>query len=123
VCCGNPKHDAYGFRYWSHPGAFAEYLATGDLGKFEGFLASLWSVAFTVVGPEYVSMGAGECELPRTYLKNAFKTTYWRFAIFFIGSALSVAIVLPYNDKTLTVLSRGTRRGPALRLLPHTPLP
>lgn len=32
---GNPKHDAYGFRYWRDPGAFAEYVTTGSLGKFE----------------------------------------------------------------------------------------
>src|ERR1700761_1964773 len=35
---GNPKNDAYGFRYWNKPGAFAEYLDKGQLGKFEGFL-------------------------------------------------------------------------------------
>ena len=23
---GNPQHDAYGFRYWNNPGAFAEYF-------------------------------------------------------------------------------------------------
>jgi amino acid transporter len=34
---GNPKHDAYGFRYWKTPGAFAEYRTTGSLGRFEGF--------------------------------------------------------------------------------------
>lgn len=51
---GNPKHDVYGFRYWNNPGSFAEYLDTGSLGKFEGFLAALWSASFTVVGPEYI---------------------------------------------------------------------
>jgi amino acid transporter len=35
---GNPKHDAYGFRYWQNPGSFAEHITTGDLGRFEGFL-------------------------------------------------------------------------------------
>lgn len=43
---GNPEHDAYGFRYWNHPGAFAEYRSTGSLGKFEGFLAALWAASF-----------------------------------------------------------------------------
>lgn len=56
MCGGNPKHDAYGFRYWNKPGAFAEHLTTGSLGRFEGFLAALWSASFTVVGPEYISM-------------------------------------------------------------------
>lgn len=38
---GNPQHDAYGFRYWSSPGAFAAFHTKGDLGRFEGFLAAL----------------------------------------------------------------------------------
>lgn len=46
---GNPKHDAYGFRHWNHPGAFAEYRSTGTLGRFEGFLACLWSASFCKV--------------------------------------------------------------------------
>ncbi|KKY16828.1 putative general amino acid permease agp2 [Phaeomoniella chlamydospora] len=99
---GNPQHDAYGFRYWKNPGAFAEYVTTGSLGRFEGFLGALWSAAFTIVGPEYVAMVAGETERPRTYLKTAFKTMYWRFGFFFIGGALAVGIILPYNDPTLT---------------------
>jgi amino acid transporter len=82
---GNPQHDAYGFRYWNNPGAFAEHINTGSLGKFEGFLAALWSASFTVVGPEYISMVAAEAKRPRIYIKNAFKTVYWRFAIFFVS--------------------------------------
>jgi len=45
---GNPEHDAYGFRYWKDPGPFAEYLATGSLGKFEGFLGALWAASFCI---------------------------------------------------------------------------
>lgn len=53
----NPAHHAYGFQFWQTPGAFAEYLSTGSLGRFQGFLACLWSASFCVVGPEYISMG------------------------------------------------------------------
>ncbi|CRG89356.1 General amino acid permease AGP2 [Talaromyces islandicus] len=108
---GNPKHDAYGFRYWNSPGAFAEHITTGSLGRFEGFLAAVWSASFTVVGPEYMSMIAGETKLPRRYLKAAFKTTYARFAFFFIGSALCVGIVIPFNDKTLLDIISGSASG------------
>jgi len=108
---GNPKKDAYGFRYWNEPGAFAEYITTGPLGRFEGFLGCMWSAAFTVVGPEYLSMLAGEVKLPRRYLKNAFKVTYVRFAIFFIGSALCVGIVIPYNETTLLDIMAGKSGG------------
>jgi amino acid transporter len=108
---GNPKHNANGFLYWWKPGAFAEYIATGDLGRFEGFLACLWNAAFTIVGPEYVSMVSGETKLPRKYLKNAFKTTYARFAFFFIGSALCVGIVIPYNEPHLLAIISGKTGG------------
>ncbi|KAI1099521.1 amino acid permease/ SLC12A domain-containing protein [Jackrogersella minutella] len=108
---GNPKHDAYGFRYWNNPGAFAEYIMTGSLGRFEGFLSALWSAAFTIIGPEYVAMVSGETKLPRRYLKNAFKTAYARFTFFFVGSALCVGIVIPYNDNTLLSILSGTSGG------------
>jgi amino acid transporter len=56
-------------------------------------------------------MLSGEVKLPRRYLKNAFKVTYVRFAFFFIGSALCVGIVIPYNDKTLLDILTGTSQG------------
>ncbi|KAI1851269.1 hypothetical protein JX265_012318 [Neoarthrinium moseri] len=108
---GNPQHDAYGFRYWYSPGSFAEYVTTGSLGRFQGFLGSLFSAAFTIVGPEYLAMVAGEAERPRTYLKQGFKTMYWRFGTFFIVGALCVGIVLPYDDPTLQNAGTGTANG------------
>ncbi|KAL7923083.1 amino acid permease/ SLC12A domain-containing protein [Trichoderma austrokoningii] len=104
---GNPNHDAFGFRYWNNPGAFAEYHTQGALGRFEGFLTALWSASFAVVGPEYISMVAAEAQRPRTYIKTAFKTIYFRFGLFFMGSALAVGIILPYNDSTLSNLVNG----------------
>ncbi|KAK7698470.1 hypothetical protein SLS64_012462 [Diaporthe eres] len=101
MCGGNPQHDAFGFRYWADPGSFAKHIHTGSLGRFQGFLGAFWSAAFTIVGPEYLAMVAGEAQRPRTYLKQAFKTVYWRFGLFFIGGALCVGIILPYNDPTL----------------------
>jgi amino acid transporter len=108
---GNPKHDAYGFRYWKNPGPMAEYHTTGNLGRFEGLLAALWSASFTVVGPEYIAMVAAEAKRPRIYIKSAFKTIYWRFGLFFILGALCVGIVVPYNDPTLVGITSGAKSG------------
>lgn len=111
---GNPQGDAFGFRYWNNPGAFAEYISTGDLGRFEGFLAGLWSASFCVVGPEYISLVSAEAKRPRIYIKQAFKTVYWRFGLFFIVGSLAVGILIPYNDPTLVdVLTNGTNGGTA----------
>ncbi|KAF1997767.1 general amino acid permease-like protein AGP2 [Amniculicola lignicola CBS 123094] len=108
---GNPQHDAYGFRYWKNPGGFAEYLSTGNLGRFEGFLGALWAASFCIVGPEYISMVAGEAKRPRIYIKSAFKTVYWRFGIFFILGALCCGIVIPHNDPTLVAILGGDSGG------------
>ena len=108
---GNPQHFAYGFTYWQNPGSFAEYRTTGSLGQLEGFLACLWSASFCVVGPEYISMVAAEAKRPRIFIKNAFKTVYIRFAIFFIGGALACGIVVAYNDPTLVGIVTGDKDG------------
>jgi amino acid transporter len=108
---GNPQHDAYGFRHFNKPGPFAEYISTGDLGRFEGFLGALWAASFCIVGPEYISMVAGEAVRPRTYIKTAFKTVYWRFGIFFIMGSLCVGIAIPYNDPTLVAILSGEKGG------------
>ncbi|KAL4798391.1 amino acid permease/ SLC12A domain-containing protein [Aspergillus venezuelensis] len=110
---GNPQHDAYGFRYWNSPGSFAEHHSTGTLGRFEGFLAALWSASFTCVGPEYVSVVAAEAKYPRTYIKTAFKTVYYRFVMFFIGGALCAGIVVAYNDPALIQAVTGEGSGSA----------
>ncbi|KAH7141756.1 amino acid permease/ SLC12A domain-containing protein [Dactylonectria macrodidyma] len=107
----NPQRDAYGFRYWSNPGAFAEWHSKGDMGRFEGFLNALWVASFIVVGPEYLSMTSAEAKLPRIYVKASFKTVYWRFALFFIGGALTTGIVVPYNDEKIQGLVAGTIDG------------
>lgn len=116
---GNPKHDAYGFRYWNNPGSFQEYLDTGALGRFEGFLGALWSAAFTVVGPEYISMVAAEAKRPRIYIKNAFKTVYLRFGIFFAGGALFVGIVCSSRDPTLKMVVNGETSGSSAAASPY----
>ncbi|PPJ56923.1 hypothetical protein CBER1_02261 [Cercospora berteroae] len=104
---GNPQGDAYGFRNWTNGGAFREYITTGDLGRFEGFLGGLTSAVFTVVGPEYISIVAAEAIRPRTYIKAAFKMVYVRFGLFFIVGALAVGIVASSRDPKLEAVVVG----------------
>ncbi|KAF4584186.1 Amino acid/polyamine transporter I [Ophiocordyceps camponoti-floridani] len=116
---GNPQHDRFGFRYWNDPGAFAQHHTTGSLGRFEGFLGALWNAAFAVVGPEYISMVAAEAQRPRVYIKAAFKTIYLRFGIFFLGSALAVGIIVPFNDPTLVAVAKGEKGGGTAAASPY----
>jgi len=98
---GNPLHDRYGFRYWRNPGAFAEFYKTGNLGRFMGFLQCLIQASFTVAGPDYVSMAAGEAENPRVVMPRAFNAVFGRLMAFFVLGSLAVGINVPYTDPEL----------------------
>lgn len=108
---GNPKHDAFGFRYWRDPGPMYVKFRTGDLGRFLGFLACLIKATFTFAGPEYVSLVASETINPRKTLPSAFKQVFIRLSVFFIGGALCVGILVPYNDPILLETLGVTRAG------------
>lgn len=72
----------------------------------------MWTAVFTFAGPEYIGMAAGEARNPRKTIKQAYKTIYWRFAFFFIGSALCVGIILPSNDKAFALGLSGGAGSP-----------
>lgn len=99
---GNPLGDRFGFRYWNNPGSFAELYRTGDLGRFLGFLQCLIQASFTIAGPDYVSMAAGEAENPRQVMPRAFKAVFYRLTAFFVLGSLAVGILVPYNDPEMT---------------------
>ncbi|PPQ91429.1 hypothetical protein CVT25_014317 [Psilocybe cyanescens] len=102
---GNPLHDVYGFRNWNpakvEGAPFAEYIKTGTLGQFMGFLACLIQASFTIAGPDYVSMAAGEARDPRRNMPQAFNSVFYRLSAFFMLGSLCVGIVVPYNDPDL----------------------
>ncbi|KAJ5144065.1 Amino acid/polyamine transporter I [Penicillium bovifimosum] len=98
---GNPLGDRFGFRYWNDPGAFNEFYKTGDTGKFLGVLAAVITASFTIAGPDYVSMAAGEAMNPRKVLPRAFNGVFYRLTAFFVLGVLCVGILVPYNDQTM----------------------
>lgn len=110
---GNPLGDRYGFRYWRDPGAFAELYYTGDLGRFLGFLQCLIQASFTIAGPDYVSMAAGEAENPRWVMPRAYKAVFYRLTAFFVLGSLAVGIVVPHNDPELIAAFEAGKPGAA----------
>ncbi|KAB5535273.1 putative carnitine transport protein [Coniochaeta sp. 2T2.1] len=98
---GNPLHDRFGFRYWRDPGAFTELYYEGGLGRFVGFLSCLIQASFTIAGPDYVSMAAGEAENPRRVLPRAFNAVFYRLTAFFVLGSLAVGVLVPYDDKDM----------------------
>lgn len=128
---GNPQHDRFGFRFWRHPGSFAEYYKTGSLGRFLGFLQCLIQASFTIAGPDYVSMAAGEAENPRVVMPRAYRKVFSRLMAFFVLGSLAVGINVPHDDTTLADALSGNTAGAAaspyvigmirlkIRVLPH----
>ncbi|ESK89853.1 general amino acid permease agp2 [Moniliophthora roreri MCA 2997] len=112
---GNPLHDVYGFRFWDSskvPGTpFAEYIATGSLGRFHGFLACLLQSSFTIAGPDMVSLAAAEAESPRRNLPRTFRSVIYRLTTFFVLGAACVGTVVAYNDESLLQSLSAARPG------------
>ncbi|ORY92510.1 putative carnitine transport protein [Leucosporidium creatinivorum] len=100
---GNPGKDRFGFRYWNNPGAFTSPYPehARSTGIFEGWFACVVNASFTVAGPDYLTIVAGEARNPRKVMPKAFKATIYRLVVFFIGSALAIGILVPYNDPNL----------------------
>ena len=66
-----------------------------------GFLACFIQASFTIAGPDYVSMAAGEAENPRQVMPKAYNAVFYRLTAFFILGALAVGINVPYDDQDL----------------------
>ena len=98
---GGPDHDRRGFRNWQHPGAFAEYLEEGSLGKFLGFWACLIQSCFAYTGTEVVGVAFGETPDPRRNVPRAIRQTLWRVSVFYIVGVLLLGMVVPYDDNRL----------------------
>jgi amino acid transporter len=128
---GNPLGDRFGFRFWSEPGAFAPLYYPGTLGRWLGFLQCLIQASFTIAGPDYVSMAAGEAENPRVVMPKAFKAVFYRLTTFFMLGSLCVGILVPYNSPELIAATTKGLPGAAaspyvvamdrlrIRVLPH----
>ncbi|MCJ1308155.1 hypothetical protein MMC25_001807 [Agyrium rufum] len=110
---GNPQHDRFGFRYWRDPGSFTELYKTGALGRFLGFLQCLIQASFTIAGPDYVSIAAGEAENPRTVMPRAYNAVFGRLMAFFVLGSLAVGINVPFNDPELKLAFSSNAPGAA----------
>ncbi|SCU82181.1 LADA_0C03576g1_1 [Lachancea dasiensis] len=111
----NPRRDRFGFRNLLDA-PFKEYFPSGQTGSpsagyFQGFLACLIQASFTIAGPDYVSMVAGETRIPRKVLPIAFKHVFNRLTLLFLGSSLCVGILCSANDQGLTAAINEARPG------------
>ena len=73
------------------PGPFAN--------SFKGFASSLITAAFSFGGTEMIALTASESSNVRHALPKAIKQVFWRIVIFYLGSIIMIATLVPYNDK------------------------
>ncbi|KAF2649445.1 hypothetical protein K491DRAFT_610728 [Lophiostoma macrostomum CBS 122681] len=98
---GNPRHDAYGFRNWTNGKAMHPYYATGATGRFLGFCAAVRYAVFTIGGPDFVSLAAGEIQNPRRTVPRVAKMILVRILTFYVVGIIAVGIICPSDDKNL----------------------
>ncbi|KAG6900150.1 hypothetical protein C0993_002079 [Termitomyces sp. T159_Od127] len=76
---GGPNHDRIGFRYWKHPGPFAQFSGIpGSKGRFLAWWAVMTQAAFSFIGTEIVAIAAGEAKNPRRNIPRAIRRVYVR---------------------------------------------
>ncbi|KAL2004634.1 hypothetical protein VTN00DRAFT_3370 [Thermoascus crustaceus] len=98
---GNPKHDAYGFRYWKNGNALHEYYATGSLGRFLGWWTCMRYAASSIGGPDVISLAAGEIVNPRRTVPRMAELVFYRprsplargFRLWFCGICTSPWVI------------------------------
>lgn len=93
ICGGGSTKDFVGGRYWRHPGAFAH--------GFKGVCSVFVTAAFSFGGTEMISLGAAEAANPSKAIPQAIKQVFYRIIIFYFGTIIVIATLVPYNDHRL----------------------
>jgi amino acid transporter len=78
-----------------------------------GFMQCLIQASFTIAGPDYVSMAAGEAENPRYVMPRAFNAVFYRLTTFFMLGALCVGILVPHDNAELAEAFEANKPGAA----------
>jgi amino acid transporter len=99
---GAPEGGAIGFKYWSDPGAFREYVGTGATGRFTAYWTAFIRAGFSfITSPELIGLAAGETVAPRRNIPKAARRFLARLAVFYGVSSLIVGALVPYTDPRL----------------------
>lgn len=69
---------------------------------FSGVFTTMLTVNFAFSGTELIGVTAGEAKDPETTIPKAIHTTLWRLIIFFVGSMIIMAALIPYQKAGVT---------------------
>ncbi|KAG4258883.1 hypothetical protein FPRO03_13349 [Fusarium proliferatum] len=101
MCGGNPRGDAYGFRYWGNGNAMHAYYTDGSAGRFLGFWSVVIYAAFTIGGPDLICFTAGEIQNPRKTIPRVARLIFYRLAFFYVVGVFAVGIICSSRDERL----------------------
>ncbi|KAE8155080.1 amino acid permease/ SLC12A domain-containing protein [Aspergillus avenaceus] len=93
-----------GFRYYHHPGAFAD----GVKGVFKIFVFA----ALQYSGTKMIGLTAGESRNPSRDIPKAVKSIIWRIVLIFLGGIFFLSITVPFNDPNLLGKTSKTASSP-----------
>lgn len=93
ICGGGPTGDFVGGRYWRNPGAFAN--------GFKGVCSVFVTATFSFGGTEMIGLGAAEAADPVKAVPKAVRQVFVRIAVFYFGTIVVIATLVPYNDGRL----------------------
>ncbi|KAL6451724.1 GAP1 Amino-acid permease GAP1 [Candida maltosa Xu316] len=93
IAGGGPTHDYIGGRYWRNPGPFNN--------GFHGFCSVLVTASFSYGGTEMIALTSAESANVRKSLPKAIKQVFWRIVLFYMGSIVMIATLVPSNDPRL----------------------
>lgn len=102
ICGGSPDQKAIGFWYWEDPGAFKEFMAPGNTGKFLAYWSAFARAGFAfITSPELIAVASGETVAPRRNIPKAARRFIWRLAIFYGLGSLMIGCIVPSSEPNL----------------------
>lgn len=110
---GGPNHNAIGFKYWHHPGAWVDYDGIkGPTGHFLGFLSALVNASYSFVGVETVVISAAESMNPHRSIPKAANRVTYRIGFFYILGAFLIGIIVDPQNADLVSGSGNANSSP-----------
>ncbi|OAA59184.1 amino acid permease [Niveomyces insectorum RCEF 264] len=99
---GVPGTPRLGFHYWTDPGPFVEYIATGAWGRFLGYWSVMTAAVFSFAGVESLAMAAAETRHPRRAIPRAVQRVFVRVLLFYVLAVLVVGMLVSSDDPRLS---------------------
>lgn len=113
MCGGNPRHDAYGFRYWKNGNLMHAYYTDGALGRFLGWWKVILYAGFTIAGPDMIALASGEIQNPRRTIPRVAKLIFYRLVGFYVVGVFAVGIICSSRDPRLLSALKDKSAGSA----------